>query len=111
MLGKVFKSIKEELETEEPRKVGKGWISGVLGLFLAVLSFAAVVCIKFPDFFTVPEIRKALDVKLVRVILYVVILISFLLSVISLILREKKLLGLTSIILLLICVSMGGSQV
>ena len=108
MSGLVSK-LKSELESNST-EIGKGWISGVLGLFLAVIAMAAVLCIKFPDLFTVPEIRKALDLKLVRLILYFVIFTSFFLSVISLILREKKLLGLTAVVLNIVAVSMGGSN-
>ena len=105
----LISKLKSELESNST-EIGKGWISGVLGLFLAVIAMAAVLCIKFPDLFTVPEIRKALDLKLVRLILYFVIFTSFFLSVISLILRGKKLLGLTAVVLNIVAVSMGGSN-
>ena len=47
----------QELDSPD-RKFGSGWISGVLGLFLAIAGLATVFCFLFPQIFTVEEARS-----------------------------------------------------
>ena len=107
---KVFQKVKDELENESNSKaLGTGWVSGVFALILSILCLTTVFCIKYPDILTVPELRKALDVTLVRYILFILILFSFFLALISLILRANKVLGFTSVVILLVAITLGGS--
>ena len=49
-----------------PRRFGTGWISGVLAVLLGVLSLAAVLCLHFPQWLTIPELRSKYPLELVR---------------------------------------------
>ena len=49
-----------------PRRFGTGWISGVLAVALGVLCVAAVLCLHFPQFLTMPELRSRYPLPLVR---------------------------------------------
>jgi sterol desaturase/sphingolipid hydroxylase (fatty acid hydroxylase superfamily) len=101
----------QELEAEKAlTKAGTGWISGLVALILALVGFVAVLCLRYPDLLTVPEIRAAIDINLVRVSLHIVLILAFLLAMVSLILRQHKFLGFTSLVLVLIAVAMGGSN-
>lgn len=105
------KSLIQELEVSRPStKAGTGWISGVLSLFLAIAGLAAVVCLHYPQLLTVPEIRSVIEVGLFRIVLHALLITGFLLASISLILRQNKVLGLTALTLILIAVSLGGSN-
>ncbi|MGI9332587.1 MAG: hypothetical protein ACR2RL_05455 [Gammaproteobacteria bacterium] len=99
-----------ELEASRPStKFRKGWISGVISLFLGVAGLAAVVCLRYPQVLTVPEIRAAIDVGMFRVLLHGLLIVGFLLASISLILRQNKVLGLSVLAVILIAVGLGGS--
>jgi sterol desaturase/sphingolipid hydroxylase (fatty acid hydroxylase superfamily) len=111
MFNNLIESLKIELEASKPlTKFKSGWISGVLALFLGIIGLGAVFCFHYPDLLTVPEIRSAIDVVWVRIILHIVLIAGFTLASISLILRQNKVLGLSAITVILIAVVLGGSK-
>lgn len=107
------KGIEVATQQREPaRHFGSGWISGVSGLFLAIVGFCTVLCFWFPDVFTVEEARSfyAEHVTLLRVGLHLVLVTAFLLGLINVSLRHHKLLGFVTVSLVLVASLMGGSQ-
>ena len=72
-----------------------GWLGDVSALLLATIGLLSVLCLHYPDLLTVPEIQAAIDISLFRVIIKIVLIVGFILSCISLILRQNKLLGMT----------------
>ncbi|MBL1321243.1 MAG: sterol desaturase family protein [Methylophaga sp.] len=111
MLKNLTTSLIKELEAEKAStQIGTGWISGVVALVLAITGFVAVLCLRYPDLLTVPEIRVAIDVSLVRITLHIVLILAFLLATVSLILRQHKFLGFTALLLVLFAVALGGSN-
>ncbi len=103
--------LRQELESAAAeRRFGTGWISGVLGLALAVLGLGTVLCLTFPDVLTVPEARKFYDVGLIRLALHLVLIAAFALGSLSVCLRQSKVLGLTAIACVLVATALGGSE-
>ncbi|MEQ1642666.1 MAG: sterol desaturase family protein [Pyrinomonadaceae bacterium] len=98
-------------ETEQPKNFGNGWISGALSVTLGAIGVGAVLCFHFPWMLTMPELREIYPVPYIRALLHLILVSSFVLGVVSLLLRERKLAGLTGIGLTLIAALMGGSQV
>ena len=43
-------------------KIGEGYISGYISIFLALISFGGVLCFLFPEIFTTPE-ETAFNIK------------------------------------------------
>jgi sterol desaturase/sphingolipid hydroxylase (fatty acid hydroxylase superfamily) len=99
------------LRTTEPTWFGHGWISGVFSVALGVLGLGAVLCFHFPQFLTMPELRRLYPLPIIRAILHLVLVAAFLLGTVSVCLRYNKALGLTGIGLSLIAALLGGSQV
>ena len=50
-------------ESHGALKPGKGLISGVIALSLAVLCFLGVLAFHFPEYLTTPQLRKQYSVK------------------------------------------------
>ena len=101
----------EELESTTPdRDFGTGWISGVLGLTLAVVGFGTVMCLSFPDLLTIPEARNLYNVGVIRLALHLVLVTAFLLAALSITLRKERVLGLTAISIVLAASLLGGSR-
>src|SRR5262245_12422634 len=98
---------------ERPKQFGTGWISGVLSVVLGIIGLFAVICFHFPSLLTIEDARKyyADNLVLVRGLLHVVLVSSFLLGVLSVSLRQNKTLGLIGCFLVLIAALLGGSQV
>lgn len=96
---------------DEPTRFGSGWTSGVLAVFLGAIGLAAVVCFHFPSLLTMPELRAVLPVQLVRSAVEIVIGAAFLLGLLSLALRRRKVLGTTGVALALAAGLAGGGAV
>lgn len=97
--------------TEQPKNFGHGWISGALSVTLGGIGVGAVLCFHFPWILTMPELREIYPVPYIRALLHLILVSSFVLGVVSLILRETKAAGLIGISLTLIAALMGGSRV
>lgn len=107
----LFNKLCAELESSPNKhKLGSGWVSGVLALILASTALGAVLILRYPQSLSTPEIRSAVDASLFRIIVQGILVIAFVLSLISLILREKRLMGLTAITIIIISVILGGAQ-
>ena len=94
----------------EPAGFGYGWISGTLSIFLGVLSIFAVMCFRWPEYFVMEQMRGRYPVPLLRAVLELSIGLSFFLAFLSAMLRRKKMLAITGILLALIAVAMGGAD-
>ncbi len=90
---------------------GQGKVSGYLGFFFASLCLAGVLCFRFPEYLTSPELRAVYQVSFMRTLLAFFLCVAFGLSVVSFFLAKKKILSLISMLLVLISVLLGGSQV
>jgi sterol desaturase/sphingolipid hydroxylase (fatty acid hydroxylase superfamily) len=95
----------------ESRGFGSGWISGVGAAFLGVLAVGGVLCFHFPDLLTLPQLRDALPVPFLRKLLFGVIVAAFLLGIVSVLLRRRKILGTTGMLLATAASLAGGSAV
>lgn len=110
MLKNIRNVLLKELESPAvSTQLGQGWISGVLAFVLSIFSLLSVLCLSFPDVLTIPEVREVVSKNLFSTIIKVVIVIAFVFSCISLILRQNKILGLLSVTLIIASIVIGGS--
>ncbi len=98
-------------EKEEPKHFGTGWISGTLSVTLGAIGVAAVLCFHYPWVLTMPELREVYPIPYVRALLHLILVTSFVLGIVSIILRRSKAAGLTGMGLTLFAALMGGSRV
>ncbi len=103
--------MKDVTHAEPPRHFGSGWISGVLSVTLGTMGFGAVLCLLFPSLLTTPELRDIYPMDLVRGLIQAVIFGAFVLGIVSVVLRQRKLLGLSGIFLSVFASLLGGSEV
>lgn len=96
---------------DAPRRFGTGWISGVLAVALGLLAVSAVLCLHFPQWLTLPELRSRYPLPLVRQAIDWSILGVLLLSGLSLILRRRKALGIAGLALATIALLLGAGGV
>jgi sterol desaturase/sphingolipid hydroxylase (fatty acid hydroxylase superfamily) len=95
----------------EPTRFGSGWFSGTLSVFLGLLSLGAVACFYWPALLTSPDVRAVLPMPFVRTLLQIVIGVGFLLGFLSMLLRRRKVLGLTGVTLALLAGLAGGGDI
>jgi sterol desaturase/sphingolipid hydroxylase (fatty acid hydroxylase superfamily) len=92
-------------------KVGEGYISGYLSIFFALVSFGGVLCFLFPEILTTPEYRHNYPVEILRGVLLMCILFSFLFALVSLILCKSKIPSLLATVISGLSILMGGATV
>lgn len=96
---------------DESKRLGSGWSSGVLAVFLGASALLAVVCFHFPALLTSPEVRALLPMAQVRAAVQITIGVAFLLGLLSLGLRRRKVLGACGAALALAAGLLGGGAV
>src|SRR5262249_18713244 len=93
--------VKEVFGDQDPTGFGTGWWSGVLSAFFGLLAFGAVLCLHFPQLLSSPELRQYYPMHLMRLLIQGVILAAICCGVLSAMLRKKKVLALTGMLLAL----------
>ena len=101
--------LKAEMDSEN-RQLGQGWVSGMLSMVLGFAGLSAVLCVLYPQWLTVEDVRGYYNVGLIRIALHLVLISAFMLGAISLVLRQHKSLGFTGITFVLIATLLGGSH-
>ena len=102
---------KNSPEPTSPRHFGTGWISGTLSVALGAIGLGAVLCLHFPEYLTVPDVRLHYPLAIIRALIHLVLVSSFFLGMLSVVLRHNKTLGMLGICLVLVAALLGGSQV
>lgn len=95
----------------EPTRLGSGWLSGTASVFLGAIGLGAVACFYFPELLTSPDVRARLPIPIVRTTLQLTIGFAFLLGLLSTMLRRRKVLGATGMVLALLASLAGGGNV
>lgn len=96
---------------DRPRHFGTGWISGVLGIVLGLLALFAVLCLHFPQYLTLPELRSRYPLGLVRFAIDVGLLAALVLAGLSMLLRRRKALGVAGLALAGAALALGAGGV
>jgi len=107
----IEQKINEFFGDSESTGFGKGWWSGVSSAFFGFLALGGVLCLYFPQLLTDPELRPYYSLHVIRLLIQGLIVAAFAFGVASSILRRKKILGLTGMLLALAATVLGGSSV
>ncbi len=112
MQGGFFKRLARDLEAPiEARGFGTGWFAGFFGILLAAIGLAFVAALRWPDWFAMPELALLRDKSGFRAAVHIILLSSYGLSLLSLLLRPRKALGITGLVVALAAIIMGGAAV
>ncbi len=107
-----FQKLMRDLESPvEVRRFGSGWFAGFFALLFAISGFVMVVALKFPAWFTTPQLQIVRDWGGFRGAIHVVLLASYALALLSLLLRSRKVLGMTALAIGLGAALLGGAAV
>lgn len=107
----IEQKINEILGDPESTALGTGWWSGVLSVFFGFLSFGAILCLHFPQLLTVPQFRSYYPMHAIRSLIQCLIVGAAFFGILSSILRQKKVLALTGVLLAIAAAALGGSNV
>jgi len=90
---------------------GRGLVTGVIALSLAILCFLGVLAFHFPQYLTTPELRRSYDVGLMRQLLFWSLVLAGALSLVNLVFRRAPWLAGAAFSLVLLSALLGGHQV
>src|SRR5437764_7708902 len=107
----IEQTVNEFFGDAEATGFGTGWWSGVLSAFFGFLSLGGVLCLHFPQLLTSPELRPHYPMHVMRVLIESLIVGALVLGVISSIMRQKKTLAFTGLLLATAATALGGSSV
>jgi hypothetical protein len=103
--------INEFFGDAESTGFGTGWWSGVLSAFFGALSLGGVLCLHFPGILSSPELRPHYPMHAMRLLIQGLIVAALVFGIISSILRKKKVLAFTGMLLAFAAAALGGSSV
>jgi sterol desaturase/sphingolipid hydroxylase (fatty acid hydroxylase superfamily) len=92
-------------------RAGRGLVTGVIALALALLCFLAVLAFHFPEYLTTPQLRQAYDVALLRTVLFWALVLAGALSLANLVLARSRWLALAAFTLVVVSALLGGHKV
>ena len=103
-----------DLETAEDRpefRFGEGKISGVISVTLGALCVLAVLCFRYPELLTTPDVRAVLPLDLVRLVLAASIALSLAFATLCYALGGRRRLAFTGVALSALAIALGGAWV
>jgi len=92
-------------------KPGKGMVTGVIALGLAILCFLGVLAFHFPEYLTTPELRKSYNVDVMRLLLFWSLVLSGALALFNVIRSRARWLALGAFTLIGLSLALGGHKV
>ncbi|MFC4256733.1 sterol desaturase family protein [Altererythrobacter xixiisoli] len=108
----LLKQLGRDLEAPiEARGFGTGWFSGFFALVLAIFGLCCVLALRWPEWTALPELAVLRDNPSFRMVVHGVLLAAYALALLSLLLRPRKALGLTALLIALAATILGGAAV
>jgi sterol desaturase/sphingolipid hydroxylase (fatty acid hydroxylase superfamily) len=105
-------NLKRDLEAPiEARRLGTGWFAGFFSIVLALTGLAFVAALRWPEWFSMPELALLREMGWFRPFVHATLLAAYALALLSLLLRPRKALGATALILALTATILGGAAV
>lgn len=111
MTGYVHKLMRDLEAPIEARGFGTGWFAGFFALLFAVSGFSMVAALRFPALLTTPELQILRDLPGFRAAIHALLLSSYALALLSLLLRPRKVLGISALVIGLGAALLGGAKV
>ncbi len=90
---------------------GKGMISGVIALSLAILCFLGVLAFHWPQYLTTPQLRQSYNVDVMRQLLFGSLVLAGALSLFNILMGRARWLAFSAFVLIGISLALGGHKV
>jgi sterol desaturase/sphingolipid hydroxylase (fatty acid hydroxylase superfamily) len=93
------------------RRFGSGWFSGFFALLLAVVGLCLVAALRWPDWLSMPQLAPLYAWSGLRVVVHLTLVAAYALALLSLLLRPRKAIGATALLVALAATMLGGAEV
>ena len=102
---------KQLTESHGELRTGKGLISGVIALSLAMLCFLGVLAFHFPEYLTTPQLRQNYNVDVLRQLLFWSLVLAGALSLFNIVRSRARWLAMGAFTLIALSLLLGGHKV
>lgn len=99
------------MEVKDNIRIGDGFISGCISIFLGILTFCGVLCFKYPEQLTTPAFREVYTGESMKVLLISCIIAALFFAVLSFLFSRKRKLSLIGILFCTSTIVLGGFDV
>lgn len=99
------------MEIKDNVKIGDGFISGCISIFLGVLTFLGVLCFKYPEQLTTPAFREVYTGESMKILLMSCIIAALFFAILSFFFSRKRKLSLIGILFCVATIVLGGFDV
>ncbi|BAI98406.1 sterol desaturase [Sphingobium sp. TA15] len=107
-----FDSLERDLQSPlAVRRLGSGWFSGFFALLLSTTGLCLVMALRWPDWFATPELAALHAWGGLRPLVHALLIGGYALALLSLLLRTRKAIGATALIVALLATLLGGAEV
>ena len=107
-----FEGLEKDLQSPiAVRRFGSGWFSGFFGLLLAIAGLCMVMALRWPDWFAMPELAMVREWGGLRPLVHFLLIGGYALALLSLLLRPRKAIGATALVIALLATLLGGADV
>jgi hypothetical protein len=107
----MLEKLNEFTEGHGALKPGRGLITGVIALSLAILCFLGVLAFHFPEYLTTPQLRKSYDVEMIRKLMFAALVLAGGLSLVNVIFNRARWLSAFAFALVALSALLGGHKV
>jgi sterol desaturase/sphingolipid hydroxylase (fatty acid hydroxylase superfamily) len=90
---------------------GKGMVSGVIALALAILCFLGVLAFHWPQYLTTPQLRQSYNVDVMRQLLFGALVLAGALSLFNIVRGRARWLAFGAFVLIGLSLALGGHKV
>jgi sterol desaturase/sphingolipid hydroxylase (fatty acid hydroxylase superfamily) len=109
---KWIESLERDLQSPlAVRRFGSGWFSGFFGLLLAIVGLCLVAALRWPEWFAMPELSPLYEWVGLRPAVHLILIAGYGLALLSLLLRPRKAIGATALVIALLATLLGGAEV
>jgi sterol desaturase/sphingolipid hydroxylase (fatty acid hydroxylase superfamily) len=98
-------------ESHGELKAGRGMVSGVIALSLAILCFLGVLAFHWPEYLTTPELRQNYNVEILRQVMYWSLVISGGIALFNIVFGRVRWLSAGAFILIALTLLLGAHKV
>lgn len=104
--------LRRDLESPvEVRGFGSGWLAGFFAILSACFALCLVSALRWPEWVATPMLKPIYESSLLRPVTHGILLMSYALALLSMLLRPRKVMGVTALVIALGATLLGGAAV
>jgi sterol desaturase/sphingolipid hydroxylase (fatty acid hydroxylase superfamily) len=108
---KLLHKLNRLTESHGELRAGRGMVSGVIALSLAILCFLGVLAFHFPEYLTTPQLRKNYDVDTLRTVMYWAMVVAGSIALFNIAFGRVRWLSFGAFVLVGLTLLLGGHKV